>query len=145
MDHRKLTVNDLEAMGQNDFLAEELADYVEKNFLLNAPRDLKASIMKQCSTPGVRLASETGAFSRRARLFLYSLKVGAAVAFSILLLALLPPAFPSSFRSGDPSAASGVFFQVPFYEQARKFTDRLNFISYELRNWEVYRYDKQKE
>ncbi len=145
MDYRNLTADDLRKAGENDFLAEELADYVEENFLLAAPKNMKTSILRQCSRPDVRLAAETRAFPRRIRLLLYSLKVGAAVAASILLLALLPPSSPTSPHSESLSEPAGMFFQVPLYEKARKFTDRLSFISYELCNWEVYRYDKQKE
>lgn len=136
MENRDLSWEDLEQIENDDLAAEEFARRVEQDFLITAPRDLKESVIKRCSQPDVQLSVGARALSRRTRLLLYSLKVGAAVAFSVLMLALLPPSLPSG---------PDVRFSVPFYQKARQITDGLNRMSYELSNWEVYLYDKEKE
>ena len=136
MEHTDLTRDLLEQVKKDDLAAEEFADYIEENFLIRAPGDLKSSVMKRCSQPDVKLPAEARKLSHRTRLLLYSLKVGAAVAVSVLLLALLPSSLP---------AGPDIRFSVPFYQKARQITDNLNRMSYELSNWEVYLYDEKKE
>ena len=136
MEHTDLTRDLLEQVKKDDLAAEEFADYIEENFLIRAPGDLKSSVMKRCSQPDVKLPAEARKLPHRTRLLLYSLKVGTAVAVSVLLLALLPSSLP---------AGPDIRFSVPFYQKARQITDNLNRMSYELSNWEVYLYDEKKE
>ena len=136
MEHTDLTRDLLEQVKKDDLAAEEFADYIEENFLIRAPGDLKSSVMKRCSQPDVKLPAEARKLFHRTRLLLYSLKVGTAVAVSVLLLALLPSSLP---------AGPDIRFSVPFYQKARQITDNLNRMSYELSNWEVYLYDEKKE
>ena len=116
MEHTDLTRDLLEQVKKDDLAAEEFADYIEENFLIRAPGDLKSSVMKRCIQPDVKLPAEARKLSHRTRLLLYSLKVGTDIRFS-----------------------------VPFYQKARQITDNLNRMSYELSNWEVYLYDEKKE
>ena len=136
MEHTDLTRDLLEQVKKDDLAAEEFADYIEENFLIRAPGDLKSSVMKRCSQPDVKLPAEARKLSHRTRLPLCSRKVGTAVAVSVLLLALLPSSLP---------AGPDIRFSVPFYQKARQITDNLNRMSYELSNWEVYLYDEKKE
>ena len=136
MEHTDLTRDLLEQVKKDDLAAEEFADYIEENFLIRAPGDLKSSVMKRCSQPDVKLPAEARKLSHRTRLLLYSLKVGTAVAVSVLLLALLPSSLP---------AGPDRRFSIPFYQKSRQITDNLNRISYELSNREVYLYDEKKE
>ncbi len=136
MENIDFTGNTLELIENGSLSDEEFADYIEQNFLINAPGDLKSSIMKRCSQPDVQLSVNARKLSRRTRLLLYSLKVGAAVAASVLLLVFLPSSLPAK-----PDGR----FSVPLYHRARQITDGLNRMSYELSNWEVYLYDEKKE
>lgn len=154
MENTKWTLELLSAAAEDDGLAEELAGYVERECLISAPRDLKTSVMKRCSQPDVQLAAGARTLSRNTKLLLYSLKVGTAVAASILLLALLPVTAPDGMereRSVPPGILSllppetGEPDSMPFYGRARRLTQGLNRLSYELSNWEVYLYDEKEE
>ena len=76
------------------------------------------------------------------------------MAASILLLALLPVTAPDGMereRSVPPGILSllppetGDPDSMPFYGRARRLTQGLNRLSYELSNWEVYLYDEKEE
>ena len=97
---------------------------------------LKLTGLSPLSLLIVQLAAGARSLSRRTRLLLYSLKVGAAVAASVLLLALLPATFPPG---GGPGAS------VPFYQKAQQITHGLNRITYNFTDWEVFFNDKEKE
>ena len=99
MDYRNLQREQLEEISRSDWLAEDFADHIQEDFLISAPPDLKSSVIRRCAQPDVQLAAGARSLSRRTRLLLYSLKVGAAVAASVLLLALLPATFPPGGRS----------------------------------------------
>ena len=98
MDYRNLQREQLEEISRSDWLAEDFADHIQEDFLISAPPDLKSSVIRRCAQPDVQLAAGARSLSRRTRLLLYSLKVGAAVAASVLLLALLPSRVSSSIR-----------------------------------------------
>ena len=128
MDYRNLQREQLEEISRSDWLAEDFADHIQEDFLISAPPDLKSSVIRRCAQPDVQLAAGARSLSRRTRLLLYSLKVGAAVAASVLLLALLPATFPPG---GGPGAS------VPFYQKAQQITHGLNRITYNFTDWEV--------
>ena len=145
MDYRNLQREQLEEISRSDWLAEDFADHIQEDFLISAPPDLKSSVIRRYAQPeayqvladtDVQLAAGARSLSRRTRLLLYSLKVGAAVAASVLLLALLPATFPPG---GGPGAS------VPFYQKAQQITHGLNRITYNFTDWEVFFNDKEKE
>lgn len=80
----------LEAITKRDFDLELLADQIEAGCMVPAPRDLKASILKEAARPEVQLEIKTRELSRRVQLLLYSLKVGTAVAGALFLLSVAP-------------------------------------------------------
>lgn len=83
-------LENLEAMTKRDFDLELLADQIEAACMVPAPRDLKASILREAARPEVQLEIKTREFSRRVQLFVYSLKVGTAVAGALFLLSVAP-------------------------------------------------------
>lgn len=80
----------LEAMTKRDFDLELLADQIEAGCMVPAPRDLKASILREAARPEVQLEIKTRELSRKVQLLLYSLKVGTAVAGALFLLSVAP-------------------------------------------------------
>lgn len=101
----------LEAMTKRDFDLELFADQIESEYGISAPRDLKASILKEAARPEIQLEVKTRELSRKAQLFFYTLKVGTAVAGALLLLSItpkltasppLPPGSRQEMRLQDP-------------------------------------------
>lgn len=141
MEPKTLTMQDLEAALSDDVLMEKLADYMETEFSVTAPRDLKSSVLLRSRQTQIPPAGKTESLSRHVRLLFYSLKVGTATAACIFLLSLLPTSFSAS-PAGEIPAVTGLSFSKPLHEKFRKFTGSLHLISDELWNWEDQRYDK---
>lgn len=83
-------------VGACTFCAERFGDWMEEGFLLEIPEDsqpappkyLKEEILRRARQIDVQAARKLKETSRQMQLFLYSMKVGLAVALSIFLLAL---------------------------------------------------------
>lgn len=80
----------LETITRRDFDLELFADQIESGFMVSAPRDLEASILKKAAGPDVQLEVKTRELSRKAQLLFYSFKVGTAVLGALLLLSVAP-------------------------------------------------------
>jgi anti-sigma factor RsiW len=77
----------LEHICSCDFCSGLFADSMKED-LVRAPRDLKDKLMRTIERPEVQLAKHAREVSKRMQLFLYSLKVGTAMAGALLLLFL---------------------------------------------------------
>jgi hypothetical protein len=77
----------LEHVGSCMFCSDRLASEFDKD-LITAPRDMKASILKEISRPEMQLSQKVKETSKKMQLFLYSLKVGTATILALLLLLL---------------------------------------------------------
>lgn len=70
-----------------DYCAEQLADFLEKD-LAAPPAYLRDEILERSRCPDVQASKTIYRTSKRMQLFLYSLKVGLAVAASLFMLNL---------------------------------------------------------
>ncbi len=77
----------LEHICSCNFCSEVFADSMKEN-LIKAPIDLKANLLRAVRQPEARLAKHAREVSKRMQLFLYSLKVGTAMAGALLILFL---------------------------------------------------------
>lgn len=108
----------LESITKRDFDLELFADQIESSYMISAPMDLKASILKEAARPEVQLEIKTRKLSRKAQLFYYSLKVGTAVAGALFLLSIAP-------RLGAVNPALQSYRQeMQMQEPARKIRER---------------------
>lgn len=75
----------LEHICSCDYCSDQFATMMSE-VIIEAPRDLKANILKATKRPEVQLAIRAKETSKRMQLFLYSLKVGTATVLALLLL-----------------------------------------------------------
>lgn len=78
-------------IGICDYCAEQLAAYLEKD-LMEPPKYLHGEILERSKDLDIQAARTVYQTSKRMRLFLYSLKVGFALAVSLLILFVSPMA-----------------------------------------------------
>ncbi len=136
------------------FCQARLAEYVEKQELVRAPAHLKAEILSRCRQPSRKSAVPAVSrpvrrpLTKRMELFFYSLRVGAAVACSLMLLAFMPTLSGRADRmaeAADKFPAPYIRHDIPITESLKErvsdFTEQLN----RLMNLEVFRYDKTEK
>ena len=117
------------------------AESFEEEPLLMAPRDFEAKVIKNSQSFNTQAAVTVRHCSKQMQLALYSLKVGAAVAASLLLLASTPvPADPMSLPPIDSyETQSGI---TGWFEQKNShFGEWLNRFSNQLPYMEENNYD----
>lgn len=83
--NQKDTENFLEHICSCDYCADQFAAMMSEE-LVEAPRDMKANILKATKRPEIQLAVMAKETSKKMQLFIYSLKVGTATAVALLLL-----------------------------------------------------------
>ena len=86
-------LNDLDL----DAFAQALADAAESRGLLQAPANLKESILERSRQPDMVLQAQSNRLSRKLTLFGYGLRVAAAAAASVAFI-LMVPAADSGFQ-----------------------------------------------
>ena len=86
-------LNDLDL----DAFAQALADAVESRGLLQAPANLKESILERSRQPDMVLQAQSNRLSRKLTLLGYGLRVAAAAAASVAFI-LMVPAADSGFQ-----------------------------------------------
>ena len=80
----------LESMASDPAEAERFADYLEAQGLMDAPANIKSSILERSRHMDVQIIAGTNHLSKKAELFFYGLKVGFAVACSIAAIGAAP-------------------------------------------------------
>ena len=73
-------------IGTCTFCAEQFGNWMEEGMLMESPGYLKEEVLSRTRQMDVQAAVKLKETSRQMQLFMYSLKVGLAVAFSIFLL-----------------------------------------------------------
>lgn len=76
----------MEHISKCEYCASAFAAVAEEMMLMTAPTNLKSRILHQAETLPVQLQVKQHILSKRMQLMLYSLKIGAAVLCSIMLL-----------------------------------------------------------
>ena len=130
----------LEAMAEDQAIAEEFADYLEERGLLSAPANLKSSILDRSRQADVRLIAGSNHLSKKTALFSYSLKVGLAAACSIGVIIAMPQLHDR--YSVSPQALSRVPVYVEAYEKIQEWNGKINEFSKSFFHMEVPLYDE---
>lgn len=127
--------------GVCDYCAELLAAHLEP-CLMEPPAYLAEEILEKSRRPEVRTARTIHQTSRQMRLFLYSLKVGFALAVSLLMLSVLPGAEqvnagPQLYFQEDPRGS--------LTEKLRESGNRMNRLLDDLTDWQVFTEYKEEQ
>ncbi len=96
----------LEHVGRCDHCAEAFADFLEED-LLSPPAYLREEILEKSRSPELQVVGKLRQTSRRMRLFLYSLKVGMAVATSVFLVFCTSRIQPLAMKISEQEMQSG--------------------------------------
>ena len=120
--------------GVCDYCAELLSAYVEQE-LLEPPAYLREEILEKSRRPDIQAARTIRRTSRQTRLFLYSLKVGFALAVSLLMLFVLPGA---GSRSPDPELYFLENTHRSITEKLKEGSDKVDLLLDHLAGWSVF-------
>lgn len=115
----------LEHISSCDFCSELFADTIQEE-LVKAPGDLKANLIKAVKRPEVQLAKHAREASKRVQLFLYSLKVGTAMAGALLILFYTISLSGRQINSNTDTKQEKPDFTVTLNTAIRDNTDSLN-------------------
>ncbi len=134
----------LEHICSCDYCSEQFAISMSE-VLIEAPRNMKENILMATMRPEVQLAIKIKESSKRMKLFLYSLKVGAAtiVALLVLLLTMNTSNFHEStaFSKSPSNATITKEDKIPLTAVVRDnmdaFSNRLLVLSNNIMNMEV--------
>lgn len=128
----------LEAMASDPAEAERFADYLEAQGLMDAPANMKSSILERSRHMDVQIIAGTNQLSKKAELFFYGLKVGFAVACSIAAIGAAPRFYAkqSVLKPQDHAPA-----HMELYEKLQEWNGIIDEFSKSLINLEVSFYD----
>lgn len=138
MDNISYKIFSLETMALDSSAAEEYADYLEDKGLLKAPSNLKSSILERSRHLDVQLVAGTNQLSKKTQLFFYGLKVGFAVACSIVAVAAAPGLPAGHFKL---QTDTDMAVHMELYEKFQEWNGKINNLSKTLLNLEVTFYD----
>ena len=125
----RIYIETLEEIAGSDDLMNAFADETERYYYVPAPRDFASSLKKRSQALDIQAVAKTHQASRKLQLFIYSLRVGTAVAGALLLLVALP----SLGRPGPREA--GHRFELQDSLNTRSLSDSLSEFSYEIFDW----------
>lgn len=131
---RKEVIRLLEHTGDCTGCAERLAEVMEQEGMcIEPPAYLKDQIRERVAQADVQMAVTIKHTSKNIHLLLYSLKVGAAVAVSILTLALTTVAGPANIPHPDSSPREESALDK-LNQSAAIITDKLNDMANQIMN-----------
>lgn len=111
----------LEHICSCDFCSEILANSME-DYIIPAPRDMKANILKTVNRPDIKIKTKTKEYSKQVQLWLYGLKVGMATIGALLLLI-----FTRNYSNGRDltSHHDEIQYERQEREDSKSFTSQL--------------------
>ena len=125
----RIYIETLEEIAGSDDLMNAFADETERYYYVPAPRDFASSLKKRSQALHIQAVAKTHQASRKLQLFIYSLRVGTAVAGALLLLFALP----SLDRPGPREPEHR--FELQDSLNTRSLSDSLSEFSYEIFDW----------
>ena len=125
----RIYIETLEEIAGSDDLMNAFADETERYYYVPAPRDFASSLKKRSQVLDIQAVAKTHQASRKLQLFIYSLRVGTAVAGALLLLFALP----SLDRPGPREPEHR--FELQDSLNTRSLSDSLSEFSYEIFDW----------
>lgn len=143
----------LSRAAEQEFYAERLADMVERQGLMTAPINLKASILERSRQLDVQVIAKTNLASKKLELFYYGLKLGTAVAVSVCFIMITPRLAERQY--GGPKESRSSYSQdygrpdgnrIPIHERFSSRLKNINGMAQEFfnesLNMEVFLHDK---
>lgn len=130
-----------EHIAKCDHCSRLFAESFEEEPLLSAPKDLESRVIRNSQSLNTQAAVTVRHYSKQMQLALYSLKVGAAVAASLFLLAATPmPMDPMSLPpDGFYEAQPGINGWLE--QKSNHFGEWLSHFSNQIPNMEENYYD----
>ena len=125
----RIYIETLEEIAGSDDLMNAFADETERYYYVPAPRDFASSLKKRSQALDILAVAKTHQASRKLQLFIYSLRVGTAVAGALLLLFALP----SLDRPGPREPEHR--FELQDSLNTRSLSDSLSEFSNEIFDW----------
>ena len=125
----RIYIETLEEIAGSDDLMNAFADETERYYYVPAPRDFASSLKKRSQALDIQAVAKTHQASRKLQLFIYSLRVGTAVAGALLLLFALP----SLDRPGPREPEHR--FELQDSLNTRSLSHSLSEFSYEIFDW----------
>ena len=125
----RIYIETLEEIAGSDDLMNAFADETERYYYVPALRDFASSLKKRSQALDIQAVAKTHQASRKLQLFIYSLRVGTAVAGALLLLFALP----SLVRPGPREPEHR--FELQDSLNTRSLSDSLSEFSYEIFDW----------
>ena len=125
----RIYIETLEEIAGSDDLMNAFADETERYYYVPAPRDFASSLKKRSQALDIQAVAKTHQASRKLQLFIYSLRVGTAVAGALLLLFALP-----SLDRPGPREPEHRFEQQDSHN-TRSLSDSLSEFTYEIFDW----------
>lgn len=125
----RIYIETLEEIAGSDDLMNAFADETARYYYVPAPRDFASSLKKRSQALDIQAVAKTHQASRKLQLFIYSLRVGTAVAGALLLLFALP----SLDRPGPREPEHR--FELRDSLNTRSLSDSLSEFSYEIFDW----------
>ena len=125
----RIYIETLEEIAGSDDLMNAFADETERYYYVPAPRDFASSLKKRSQALDIQAVAKTHQASRKLQLFIYSLRVGTAVAGALLLLFALP----SLDRPGPREPEHR--FELQDSLNTLSLSDSLSEFSYEIFDW----------
>lgn len=143
-----LTEEEQKHLASCPWCQKALADFVEEEALLHAPRHLEASILEKSRSHRVQLIAGAGRLSRNMQMFYYSLKVGTAVLCSLSLLFLASSLNQEAVFEKTQQRETIRYESISDgwqrrYEHIESITGQLDALLHF--NREVFRYDKKEK
>lgn len=128
-----LTAEDLRHLASCDCCAEQLADCLEDHGLLHAPKNMKAEILNKSRQFDIQIVAKSNHASKKMELFYYTLKVGLAAAFAIVVLVLTPAAHRSAITPKESVFQShSQFPSASLISEARRICNKFNDLTYQF-------------
>ena len=125
----RIYIETLEEIAGSDDVMNAFADETERYYYVPAPGDFASSLKKRSQALDIQAVAKTHQASRKLQLFIYSLRVGTAVAGALLLLFALP----SLDRPGPREPEHR--FELQDSLNTRSLSDSLSEFSYEIFDW----------
>lgn len=135
----------LSHMNQCDFCATRFANYMGKNELIEAPKNLKESILHSSKGINTKMILKTKQTSHQLQLLYYSLKVGASIVGALVVLLLSCNTLPSQFNDTNCSLESSNYisnFTKELNKHSNHLSNKLELFSNKLIHTEDSNYDK---
>ena len=142
MEKKQLPLDELTKIAADDYAAYAFAARLEQEGLMEAPKNLKESILLQSQSPVVSAEHTLYKTSKKLTLFYYSLKVSFAVLSALFFLFAGGFVLDLTKVSAPSSQRTEITWAQQLSEQSKNAGEKIRTFSENLITLEVFDYDK---